>query len=215
MEQALFNMIEQQIRPAEVLDATVLNIISEIPREYFVPSEYRQLAYSDTNITLANGQVMMSPIQEARLLQALNIQPTDEILEIGTGSGYLTALLAKLGKQVTSIEIDQQLSSDAAQKLRQHDITNVTLEVGDASRGWSQKAPYDVIAVTGSLPIMCDDLKQQLKKGGKLFVIVGSDPAMSATLITRVDENQWSEEILFETVIPPLDNAEKPSQFVF
>ena len=215
MEQALFNMIEQQIRPAEVLDTTVLNIISEIPREYFVPSEYRQLAYSDTNIILANGQVMMSPIQEARLLQALNVQSTDEILEIGTGSGYLTALLAKLGKQVTSVEIDQQLSSDAASKLRQHNITNVTLEVGDAAKGWPQKAPYDIIAATGSLPLMCDDLKHQLKPGGKLFVIVGSDPAMSATLITRVGENQWSEEVLFETVIPPLENVEKPSQFVF
>lgn len=215
MEQALFNMIEQQIRPAEVLDATVLNTIAEIPREHFVPSEYQQLAYSDTNITLANGQVMMSPIQEARLLQALNIQPVDEILEIGTGSGYLTALLAKLGKQVTSVEIDQKLSSNTAQKLRQHNITNVTLEVGDASKGWPQKAPYDAIAITGSLPVMCDDLKQQLKEGGKMFVIVGSEPAMSATLITRVGENQWSEEELFETVIPPLDNVEKPPQFVF
>ncbi len=215
MEQALFNMIEQQIRPAEVLDSQVLNIISEVPREYFVPSEYRQLAYSDTNIPLSNGQVMMSPIQEARMLQALNIQAQDEILEIGSGSGYVTALMAKLGKQVVSVEIDQQLSSSAAQKLRQHGITNVTLEIGDASKGWGQKAPYDVIAVTGSLPIMCDELKLQLKVGGRLFVITGSEPAMSAMLITRVSENQWAEEELFETVIPPLANAEKPSKFVF
>ncbi|WP_455223474.1 protein-L-isoaspartate O-methyltransferase family protein [Kaarinaea lacus] len=215
MHQALFNMIEQQIRPAEVLDSQVLNIISEVPREYFVPTEYRQLAYSDTNIPLGNGQTMMSPIQEARLLQALHIGEQDEILEIGTGSGYLTALLAKLGKQVVSVDIDQKLSSAAAQKLREHGITNVTLDVGDASKGWSQKAPYDVIAVTGSLPVMCDELKQQLKHGGRLFVIEGSAPAMSALLITRINENQWAEEELFETVISPLINAEKPSEFVF
>ncbi|MCI0507270.1 MAG: protein-L-isoaspartate O-methyltransferase [Gammaproteobacteria bacterium] len=215
MEQALFNMIEQQIRPAEVLDAQVLQTIAEVPREYFVPSAYRQLAYSDTHIPLGNGQTMMSPIQEARLLQALNIQRSDTILEIGTGSGYLTALLAKLGKQVISIEIDQQLSKSAAQKLRQHGITNVTLEIGDASKGWGQHAPYDVMAVTGSLPVMCKDLQRQLKSGGRLFVIVGSAPAMSAMLITRISDNQWSEEELFETVIPPLINAEKPPQFVF
>jgi len=215
MQQALFNMIEQQIRPAEVLDAQVLNILAEVPREYFVPAEYRQLAYSDTNIPLDNGQTMMSPIQEARLLQALQVGTQDEILEIGTGSGYLTALLAKLGKHVVSVEIDQQLSSSAALKLREHAITNVTLEVGDASRGWAQKAPFDVIAVTGSLPVMCDELKQQLKQGGRLFVIVGSRPAMSALLITRISENQWAEEELFETVIPPLINAEQPPAFVF
>ena len=215
MEQARFNMIEQQIRPAEVLDPTVLSIIADVPRENFVPADYQQLAYSDTNIPLANGQTMMSPIQEARLQQALNVHPDDEIFEIGTGSGYQTALLAKLGKTVTSIEIDQQLSISAAQKLRQQNITNVTLEVGDASKGWAAKAPYDVIAVTGSLPVMCSDLKQQLNKGGRLFVIVGSEPAMSAMLITRISDDQWSEEELFETVIPPLVNAEKPPEFVF
>jgi len=215
MQQALFNMIEQQIRPAEVLDSQVLNIIAEVPREYFVPTEYRQLAYSDTNIPLGNEQIMMSPIQEARLLQALQISPQDEILEIGTGSGYLTALLAKLGKHVVSVEIDQKLSSSAALKLREHAISNVTLDVGDASRGWAEKAPFDVIAVTGSLPVMCDALKQQLKLGGRLFVIVGSKPAMAALLITRISDDQWAEEELFETFIPTLINAEKPPEFVF
>jgi len=215
MQQALFNMIEQQIRPAEVLDALVLHTIAAVPREFFVPSAYRQLAYSDTHIPLGNGQIMMSPIQEARLLQALNIQTGDEILEIGTGSGYLTALLAKLGKQVLSIEIDQHLSSSAAQKLEQHGITNVSLEIGDAAKGWAQDAPYDLVAVTGSLPVLRDDMKRQLKTGGRLFVIAGSAPAMSALLITRISENQWSEEELFETVIPPLINAEKPPEFVF
>ena len=215
MEQARFNMIEQQIRPAEVLDPLVLNTISEVHRELYVPGEYAELAFSDTNIPLTESESMMSPIQEARLLQALNIQPDDEILEIGTGSGYLTALLATLGSHVTTIEIDQNLSETAAQKLRTNKINNVSLEVGDGSKGWASKAPYDVIAVTGSLPLMCDEFKFQLKPGGRLFIIVGSAPAMSARLITRISENQWSEEEIYETCISPLQNAEKPSEFVF
>ena len=215
MEQARFNMIEQQIRPAEVLDTNVLNVIAEVPREFFVPDAYRALAFADANIPLPNGQQMMSPIQEARLLQALDIQPTDDILEIGTGSGYLTALLAKLGKHVTSIEIDQELSNSAAQKLHQQNITNVKLDVADGAEGWPDKAPYDVIAVTGSLPMMNDSFKHQLKVGGRLFVISGSQPAMSAQLIIRINETQWSQEELFETVIPPLLNVKTPSAFVF
>ncbi|MGD8571263.1 MAG: protein-L-isoaspartate O-methyltransferase [Gammaproteobacteria bacterium] len=215
MEQARFNMIEQQIRPAEVLDSKVLTVIAEVPREFFVPAAYRELAFSDTNIPLPNGQEMMSPIQEARLLQALDIKSTDNILEIGTGSGYLTALLATLGKQVTSVEIDQELSNSAAQKLRQQNKTNVTLEVGDGAAGWPGNGPYDVIAVTGSMPMLNDNFKQQLEVGGRLFVIVGTQPAMSAQLITRVNERQWSQEELFETVIAPLLNVETPSAFVF
>jgi len=215
MEQARFNMIEQQIRPAEVLDPTVLNTIAEVHREQFVPTGYSELAFSDTNIPLTETEVMMSPIQEARLLQAVNVQPDDSILEIGTGSGYLTALLATLGDHVTSVEVDQSLSDSAARKLQANNIKNVTLVVDDGANGWPANAPYDVIAVTGSLPIMVDEFKQQLKTGGRLFVIVGSKPAMSAKLITRVSENQWAEEELFETVIEPLQNAKKPTEFVF
>ncbi|MGD8569582.1 MAG: protein-L-isoaspartate O-methyltransferase [Gammaproteobacteria bacterium] len=215
MEQARFNMIEQQIRPAEVLDTRVLNVIAEVPREFFVPDTYQDLAFADVNIPLPNGQQMMSPIQEARLLQALDIQSTDTVLEIGTGSGYLTALLAKLSYHVTSIEIDQELSNRAAQKLRQQNITNVTLDIGDGADGWPSKGRYDVIAVTGSMPVMNDTIKHQLKTGGRLFVIVGTQPAMSAQLITRISDNQWSQEELFETVIPPLLNVETPSSFVF
>ncbi len=215
MEQARFNMIEQQIRPAEVLDPLVLTTIHEVQREKFVPTSYRDLAFSDTNIPLNDKEVMMSPIQEARLLQAVNVQPDDSVLEIGTGSGYMTALLATLANHVTSVEIDQTLSSSAAQKLKTSNIRNVTLEVGDGSNGWPSGASYDVIAVTGSLPVMCDEFKFQLKPGGRLFVIVGAKPAMTARLITRISENQWSEEELFETVIDPLQNAKKPSEFVF
>ena len=215
MEQARFNMIEQQIRPAEVLDPLVLSTIYDVPREKFVPANYRDLAFCDTNIPLNANEVMMSPIQEARLLQAVNVQPGDSILEIGTGSGYMTALLATLGNHVTSVEIDQTLSESAAQKLKAGNIKNVTLEVGDGNKGWASGAPYDVIAVTGSLPVMCDEFKFQLKPGGRLFVVVGTKPAMAARLITRISDNQWSEEALFETVIDPLQNTEKPSEFVF
>ncbi|NOZ55126.1 MAG: protein-L-isoaspartate O-methyltransferase [Gammaproteobacteria bacterium] len=214
-EQARFNMIEQQIRPADVLDPVVLDTIAIVPREEFVPAAYRQLAFSDTNIPLPSGQVMMNPIQEGRLLQALNIGKEDNILEIGTGTGYLTALLAKLGKQVISVEIDENLSKTAREKLSQHNVDNVILEVGDATIGWQKHAPYDVIAITGALASMNDNLKQQLRVGGRLFAIVGTDPAMSALLITRVAEQQWSEENLFETVLPPLINGEKPLEFVF
>ena len=215
MEQARFNMIEQQIRPAEVLDPMVLSTIAEVHREQFVPSAYRDLAFSDTHIPISESETMMSPIQEARLLQALNIQEKDSILEIGTGSGYLTALLARLGRHVTSVEIDQELSESASKKLESNGIRNVSLEVGDGSSGWTSNAPYDVIAVCGSLPLMCDEFKHLLKPGGRLFVVVGSKPAMSAKLITRVSDNQWSEEEMFETDIAPLQNAEKPTEFVF
>jgi len=215
MELARFNMIEQQIRPAEVLDATVLQTISQVPRERFVPEKYRDLAFSDSQIPLSERSSMMSPIQEARLLQALNIQKQDKILEIGTGSGYLTALLATLGQQVISVEIDPSLSQHAATLLHDQNITNVSLEVGDASLGWPTHAPYDVIAVTGSMPVMCQELKAQLSIGGRLFVIIGGQPAMSARLITRINDNQWSEQTLFETAIAPLINAPQPSAFVF
>ena len=215
LETARFNMIEQQIRPAEVLDPAVLSVIAEVPREDFVPAQYAALAFSDTNIPLANGQVMMSPIQEARLVQALSVTKSDNILEIGTGSGYVTALLGKLGKQVRSVEIDGDLLANAKKSLEKQAITNITLENGDASRGWPDHAPYDVIAVTGSLPLPDDHIQQQLSIGGRLFVIMGTEPAMSAYLITRTGEDQWSRESLFETHIPPLINAQKPSEFVF
>jgi protein-L-isoaspartate(D-aspartate) O-methyltransferase len=214
-EQARFNMIEQQIRPAEVLDQRVLDVIAQIPREDFVPAEYRGLAFSDTNIPLANGQQMMCPIMEARLLQALNIQPGEKILEIGTGSGYLTALLATLGGAVNSVEIDPQLLAQAEAKLAAHHIDNVTLHQGDAARGWDQNGPFDVIAITGSLPILLDSFQHNLTVGGRMVVIVGQSPVMEAQLITRIAEDQWRTEHLFETDFPALLNAEQPQAFVF
>jgi len=214
-QQARFNMIEQQIRPAEVLDPKVLDIIGRISREDFVPQTYRDLAYADTHIPIGHGQLMMKPIQEGRMLQALNIQPDDKVLEIGTGSGYVTALMACLAKQVVSVEIIPELQQQAQQTLSRNNINNITLETGDAARGWATQAPYSVIAVTGSMPILAEELKQQLNIGGRLFVILGSAPVMTASLITRENEEVWSQEDLFETDLPALANVEQPPAFVF
>ena len=214
-EQARFNMVEQQIRPAEVLDARVLNVIATTPREAFVPAAHRALAFSDINISLPHGQQMMKPIMEARLLQALDIQASDTVLEVGTGSGYFTALLAKLGAQVHSVDIENDFVSSAQQTLAAQGIHNVSLCQGDAAHGWDQDGPFDAIAITGSLPILPDTFQQQLTIGGRMVAIVGQSPVMQVMLITRVGENEWSRESLFETDFPALTNAEQPPAFVF
>ncbi len=214
-EQARFNMIEQQIRPAEVLDPQVLDVISNTPRETFITANYQGLAFSDINIPLPNGQIMMKPIMEGRLLQALSVQATDNILEIGTGSGYFTALLAKLGAQVQSVDIDNTFITAAQQKLDAQGINNVTLCQGDAAQGWDQNGPFDVIAITGSLPILPDSYQQQLTIGGRMVAIVGQSPVMQVLLVTRVAKTQWATESLFETDFPELINAKQPPAFVF
>jgi protein-L-isoaspartate(D-aspartate) O-methyltransferase len=213
-EQARFNMIEQQIRTWEVLDQRVLDVIASTPREDFVPERYRQLAFADINIPLDHGQAMMQPKLEGRILQVLAIQPSDSVLEIGTGSGYLTACLAKLGRHVHSVEIFPELKHAAQKRLAAHAIQNVALRIGDASAGWDVDAPYDVIAVTGSTPVLPPGFQQGLAIGGRLFVVVGQAPAMEALLITRVGENEWTRESLFETVLPPLVNASQSPRFV-
>ncbi len=214
-EQARFNMIEQQIRPAEVLNQLVLDTISQTPRENFVPTGYKELAFSDINVPLNNNQVMMKPIMEGRLLQALDIQPGDKILEIGTGSGYFTALLAKLGSYVQSVDIDPRLITQAQEKLAAHKISNFTLTEGDAARGWDQDGPYDAIVITGSLPILPESFQQNLNIGGRLIAIVGQAPVMQVQLITRTTEDQWATECLYETDFPELTNAEQPEAFIF
>jgi protein-L-isoaspartate(D-aspartate) O-methyltransferase len=214
-EQARSNMIEQQIRPAEVLDERVLETISGTPREAFVPENYQDLAFSDININIGNHQLMMKPIMEARILQALNIQPGDKILEIGTGSGYLTALLAKLGGHVESVDIDKDLQHKAKTRLDSLGITNVTLVEGDASKGWNPNEQFDVIAITGSFPILPESFQKQLTIGGRMAVIVGQSPVMEVLLITRAAEDQWITQALFETDFPALQNVEQPQAFVF
>jgi len=214
-EQARYNMIEQQIRPWEVLDQSVLDAMAIVPREDYVPMQYMNLAFTDMNIPLGHGEVMMAPKIEARMLQGLAIEPNETILEVGTGSGYVTALLAELGRHVYSVEIQQDLSDEARRKLQDHEVINVTLEVADAAQGWDRHGPYDVITVTGSLPVLPAAFEQSLKVGGRLFAIIGDSPVMEATLITRLGENQFQREMLFETDLPPLKNAVQPDRFRF
>jgi protein-L-isoaspartate(D-aspartate) O-methyltransferase len=215
MAQARHNMIEQQIRPWDVLDQRVLELIDGLPRDKFVPTAYLKLAYADINIPLNHGQVMMPPKVEARMLQALNIKNTDTILEVGTGSGYVTALLARSGKHVYSVDVYPDFIESTGRKLAELDISNVTLESGDAVNGWDNHAPYDVIAITGSLPVLPDSFLQSLKIGGRLFVVTGQAPVMEAYLITRTAEQGWVKQALFETVLPPLVNAPQPQRFIF
>ncbi|MDH3411527.1 MAG: protein-L-isoaspartate O-methyltransferase [Gammaproteobacteria bacterium] len=214
LQQARFNMVEQQIRTWEVLDHMVLDLLEQAPRHEYVPEAYRNLAYADIAVPLGNGEVMMPPRVEARLLQSLNIGAEDKALEVGTGSGFLTSLLASLAREVVSVEISDILADQGRRNLEAHGVTDVILEHGDAVRGWGTHAPYDVIAVTGSVPILEPFFQQQLSIGGRLFIIVGEAPAMEALLIRRTGEDQWFTESLFETVIPNLRGAREPDRFV-
>ena len=211
-EQARHNMVVQQIRTWNVLDDNVLELLQRLPREDFVPAEYKMHAFTDMNIPLSQGE-MMSPKLEAYMLQALKIQPQDKVLEIGTGSGYVTGLLASLSRHVVTVDIDADVQKKAAEKLDAHQIANVTYEVGDAASGWDKQKPYDVIAITGSMPVLPESFQRDLNVGGRLFAIVGDAPAMETILITRVKENEWSHESLLETDIPALINAVEPERF--
>jgi protein-L-isoaspartate(D-aspartate) O-methyltransferase len=215
IEQARFNMIEQQIRTWEVLDSVVLDLLKEVPREAFVPTEYAGLAFADLEIPIGHGQMMLSPKMEGRILQALQIKPTDKVLEIGTGSGYLTSLMAKLAKEVVSVELNPALAKVAQQRITAHGLANVTVTVGDAAQGWPAGAPYDVIVFTGSLPVMPEQVQQQLTMGGRLFVVVGEAPVMEATMVQRIAADSFKHDVLFETCLPSLDNAPQPERFEF
>ncbi|WP_428610514.1 protein-L-isoaspartate O-methyltransferase family protein [Sedimenticola sp.] len=214
-EKARFNMVEQQVRPWEVLDPKVLSLVGDMPRDHFVPDNYRGLAYADIEIPLGDGQKMMFPRVEGRLLQALDIQPTDNILEIGTGSGYLTACLAKLGNNVISQDINPAFTEQARQRLAELQIENVELRIADSLSDNIESGRFDAIAVTGSLPEMPETFKQRLNIGGRLFVVIGQSPVMTAFLITRTGEDAWQSEALFETDIAPLTNAPVIRKFEF
>lgn len=214
LEQARFNMIEQQIRPWDVLDMRVLDLLKQVRREQFVPAASKALAFVDTEIPLGHGVTMWFPKLEARAIQALKLKASDTVLEVGTGSGYLTALLAKMAKQVTSVEIEPDLNSFAMRNLIAQHIDNVTLQVGDAAQQWGE-SEYDAIVLTASVPVLPESYKNQLKVGGRLFAIVGDAPAMKAMLITRVAADKFESGTLFETAVAPLKNALQPQRFVF
>jgi protein-L-isoaspartate(D-aspartate) O-methyltransferase len=214
IEQARFNMIEQQVRPWEVLDQRVLDGMFEIPREDFVPAAYRNLAFADISIPLGHDQVMMPPTLEGRLLQALMLTRQDTVLEIGTGSGYLTALLARNAKHVDSVDIFEEFVKKAEQRLNALNIKNVSLETGDAIEGWNKFNRYDVIVLTGSVPVLAPHFQSQLNEGGCLFAIVGEEPIMQAQLITRITGDQFNVEVLFETSLSPLIGADPADEFI-
>jgi len=214
-EQARFNMIEQQIRTWEVLDPNVLQLLHKVPREHFVPEAYQGLAFADIEIPLIHGQFMLSPKLEARILQSLAIKASDKVLHVGTGSGYFTALLANMAAHVYSIEIDTELSATAAYKLAGYGINNVTIELGNGIEGLRTQQPYDVIVLTGSSPVEPLHLREQLKIGGVLFIVLGSAPVMEATLITRTSETGFNKQVIFETCLPPLEHAPQAATFAF
>lgn len=215
LEAARHNMVVSQIRTWDVFDERLLELVNRGPRHEFVPPAFRNLAFADMQIPLGEGEVMMAPLLETRFLQELAIRPTDSVLEIGTGSGYVTWLLSQLAGQVRSVEIRGEFTQRASEKLAAHGAPNVTLEIGDGARGWLAGAPYDVIFVTGSVPVLPEEFRKQLRVGGRLAVIVGDAPVMEARLITRVNEYGYDTRSLFETVIPPLRGAPAPDRFVF
>ena len=214
IEQARFNMIEQQIRTWDVLDQRVLDVMNSIPREQFVPENCRSLAFADTNIPLGHEQVMMAPKLEGRLLQALAIKPDDSVLEIGTGSGYLTACLAALAQHVTSIDIYDDFLEAAATRLADTRISNVELLQMNAMESLP-KQEFDAIAVTGSLQSFDPRFVDALAPHGKLFVVVGDAPAMEAKLVERTEQNDWQTVSLFETSLAPLVDGALPPRFSF
>jgi protein-L-isoaspartate(D-aspartate) O-methyltransferase len=194
-------------------------VIGNIPREQFVPEESRKLAYADTRIPIGHfeGRTshMLNPVIEGRLLQSLAIGEDDTVLQIGTGTGYITACLATLARHVDSVDINPDMTALAEKNLARLEITNVTLSTGDAAEKWEQKQFYDCIAIMGSLPAIPDFYKKALKEGGRMFVVTGDAPVMKALLVTRISKNEWTVDELFETCIDPLINAEKPAQFIF
>ena len=215
LERARTNMVEQQIRPWEVLDQDVLDLLYVVPREEFVPQQHRALAFSDLEIPLGAGEKMWQPKLEARVLQELNIRKTDRVLEVGTGSGYLTALMSHRAAHVTSVEISPALAAFGRANLERHGAENITLEIGDASHGWPERAPYDVIVLGGSTPILPRSFIEQLAVGGRLFAVVGEPPVMTAQLFVETAPGAWHGTGLFETVLAPLANAERAPRFRF
>ncbi len=215
IEQARLNMVENQVRPWEVLDGRVLDVISRVRREDFVAAEHRQLAFADLCLPLGHGEVMMKPVVEGRVLQALELQPTDRVLEIGTGSGFLTACLATLAAAVTSVDLHADFIAVAAQRLQAAGIANASLATGEAVNDWQPDGLFDALVVTGAVHAIPPRWLTWLKPGGRALVIRGQSPVQQATLLTHEGAGRYREEILFETDLPYLTHAEPPQRFVF
>jgi protein-L-isoaspartate(D-aspartate) O-methyltransferase len=218
-EQARFNMIEQQIRPWDVLDQGVLSLLAIVKREDFVPPAYRSMAFFDTEVPLSantkDGQHMLAPKVEARLLQELNVRRHERVLEIGAGSGYMAALLSHKARQVVTLEIDPTLAKMASENLKRAAITNVSVVEADGSKRLPTAGPFDVILLSGSVASVPQALLAELKVGGRLAAIVGQEPVMCAVLVTRVSETEYRSVNLFDTVAPRLSGFDEPSRFRF
>ncbi len=214
-EQARFNMIEQQIRPWEVLDPAVLGALETVRREEFVPAEHRELAFADMSLPLPSGEAMLQPKVEARLIQSLEIRAGHKVLQIGVGSGHVAALLAALGGEVTAVELKADLVEFAKAKLVEQGFDNVRLIQGDASGGWKDGAPWDAILLTGSVGAIDDNIKQSLAEGGRLVAVVGSEPIMEATVVTRLGPSSFRSQSLFDTIVPALGGASAEPAFEF
>jgi protein-L-isoaspartate(D-aspartate) O-methyltransferase len=215
VEQARFNMIEQQIRPWDVLDPGVLTLLGVIKREDFVPAAYRAMAFMDTEVPLPGGQQMLAPRVEARLLQELNVRRHERVLEIGAGSGFMAALLSHKARQVVTLEIVPELARLAAENLRRAAVANVSVVEGDGAKRLPTAGPFDVILLSGSVAAVPPSLLNELKVGGRLAAIVGQEPVMRATLVTRVGEHDFRSVALFDTVAPRLLGFDEPSRFHF
>jgi protein-L-isoaspartate(D-aspartate) O-methyltransferase len=215
IEQARFNMIEQQIRPWNVLDQDVLDLLHVVKREQFVPAGYENLAFADVEIPLPGGEAMLSPKIEARIMQEIMLKKHENVLLVGVGSGYLAALLAHKGRHVTAVDIAPEMKALAEQNLARAAVTNVTVELGNGAEGWAKGAPYDVIVITGSLPVLPEGFLKQLKVGGRIAAFLGEAPAISCNVVTRVSDAAWDTVKVFETDVKPLTGAPVPSHFEF
>jgi protein-L-isoaspartate(D-aspartate) O-methyltransferase len=215
IEQARFNMIEQQIRPWNVLDQDVLDLLQVVKREQFVPAAYQNLAFADVEIPLPGGDTMLAPKIEARIMQEVLLKKHESVLLVGAGSGYLAALLAHKGRHVTAVEIAPEMKALAEQNLAKAGVANVTVELGNGAEGWEQGAPFDVIVIAGSLPVLPEAFLKQVKVGGRIVAIVGEAPVMSCNIVTRVSEAAYDTVKVFETNVKPLTGAPVPSHFQF
>jgi protein-L-isoaspartate(D-aspartate) O-methyltransferase len=215
IEQARFNMIEQQIRPWNVLDTDILDLLHVVKREQFVPAAFQNLAFADVEIPLPDGEAMVTPKLEARVLQEIGLKKHETVLEIGTGSGYMAALMAHRAAKVTTVEINPQIKELAEKNLAKAGIGNVTVELGNGAQGWDKGSQFDVIVISGALEVLPEAFLRQVKVGGRIAAIVGEPPAMEFNIVTRTGENAWNTVKVFETNVKYLSGAPAVSHFQF